>query len=557
MKKNHFRLLMLAAMLTATVSLPAQVTVGSDANPRPGALLDMNGSGVNRYLGSLLLPNVSITSLTAIPTGTNGFTNSLNAGQRTNLAGSVVYNINSATGEGQYLWTGTRWTRVMTCLSPAITASSPAAVTVAPGQTTGLPVLSVTLSGGPLTCQWYRGTSPLEDAPVVGATYNTFAVPASDATTAGATVNYWCKVSSTGGCGVAKSTTFTVTVKADPAGALPTGTGTFSGPARFDIAVSNDGGGCAKITQRQGRKTDFSLRTSQDNPAPPVTISGVQVYTFTPSAAVSRIRFQYQELSGVSVDSIVPQNPGDASNNNLSGPHKVTVYYKASLNTAVKGTRNGAGNRLKLYAIYNSTATYSNSANDKKLELNISIQDCAFCEGALIPGGAFDYANGTPGDWAVGKVVDNDTVKQNTGILDASTPPGSSSAAGDLCWYKKNAPLSNQKFSVLITNCANGTFADSDPAAGWYLPSYHEHIALRSVIVTGSGASAVLQPALNTVELFGGFPDSQPMSVGFYHTSTENTDLTTMRIRFREPYIIRDGKTVNSQFNDARCVRRF
>jgi uncharacterized protein (TIGR02145 family) len=175
----------------------------------------------------------------------------------------------------------------------------------------------------------------------------------------------------------------------DPA-VLRRGVGTFIGKNRFDLALGNDGiNSCGSVSGRQSQKTNFSNRTPQDGTTAPY--SGVQVYTFTPRAgdAVSHVRFAYVETSGVSIDSIKPASSHYATADNINYACKVTVYYRAALNSELQGTTRTTGHKLKLYVIYNFRAEYSSPSNDIMLDLNISLQDCSAC------GAYTDKATGT------------------------------------------------------------------------------------------------------------------------------------------------------------------
>jgi uncharacterized protein (TIGR02145 family) len=56
------------------------------------------------------------------------------------------------------------------------------------------------------------------------------------------------------------------------------------------------------------------------------------------------------------------------------------VYYKANLNTTLSGYTRDLALKPKLYAIYNSNSDGTGgAAADKKIELNVSLQDCACC----------------------------------------------------------------------------------------------------------------------------------------------------------------------------------
>ncbi|MDR1591491.1 MAG: fibrobacter succinogenes major paralogous domain-containing protein, partial [Prevotellaceae bacterium] len=162
-------------------------------------------------------------------------------------------------------------------------------------------------------------------------------------------------------------------------GSIPTGDGTFTGKPCFDIAIGNDGiNGCSTIGARQ--KTVFTDRTSQDGVSV-APYSGVQVYTFTPSSAVSNVRFDFIEAAGAGkiVESIVPS--ADYSGTVISSA-KVTVNYKSSLQNDLSGLTRDTGLKLKLYVIYNDGDI------DRSIELNISLQDCACC-GAYVASGVW------------------------------------------------------------------------------------------------------------------------------------------------------------------------
>jgi hypothetical protein len=79
----------------------AQVTIGANQEPEPGAILDIRTSNGN---GGVLFPNVALTSLTALTPIT---------GTAANLKGLVVYNTteNSANHliKGLHVWDGARW----------------------------------------------------------------------------------------------------------------------------------------------------------------------------------------------------------------------------------------------------------------------------------------------------------------------------------------------------------------------------------------------------------------------------------------------------------------
>ncbi len=97
----------------------------------------------------------------------------------------------------------TAQTAIGSACSQAAISVQPADKSIQSGQTASL---SVTASGaGPLTYQWYQGTSGNTGSPIGGATSSSYTTPALTATT-----TYWVRVSNS--CGPADSRTATVTV---------------------------------------------------------------------------------------------------------------------------------------------------------------------------------------------------------------------------------------------------------------------------------------------------------------------------------------------------------
>ena len=108
MNTKIFTLFLFSAILFVHKS-EAQVTIGGHTNPATGAVLDLNSPAGNK--GGLLVSSVDLTDLSQIPaTGFVGITTA----QPTNmdLAGTIVYNINQATGLGLYVWDGDNWIKL-------------------------------------------------------------------------------------------------------------------------------------------------------------------------------------------------------------------------------------------------------------------------------------------------------------------------------------------------------------------------------------------------------------------------------------------------------------
>jgi uncharacterized protein (TIGR02145 family) len=361
-------ILLSALALFTCASLHAQVTIGGLENPKTGAILDLNSTAK----GGLLLSNVVILDPGKIPYNASAFpgiTTDADADVNPGMSGAMVYNTGEGTAvpAGIYVWNGYYWTPDGNC-NPVITSSSPSPVSVAAGRSTPL---SVTVEAcPPFTYQWYTSADgTLNSLTLINgeieAKYDT---PISLA--AETTHYYCCRVSSSSG--EATSDVFTVNVTVNPA-SLPRGSGSFTGPTCLDLARGNEST-CGTLSGRLNMRTDFLNRTLQDRTGG--SYSGVQVYTFIPPGAVSRVRFACEEIRGVSVDRI---EYADYSGNNISTACKVTVYYREELDSELLGTTRDTGCKLKLYAIYNSDAEYSTPTNDKMLGLLVSLQDCSCC----------------------------------------------------------------------------------------------------------------------------------------------------------------------------------
>jgi len=259
------------------------------------------------------------------------------------------------------------------CLTPVVTAQSNLSQTVTAGSSA---VVSVSVSSGVNpTYQWYsNATNSTTGGTAVGTSSASYTYTPSGA----GTTYFYCIV--TNGCGATfkgTSPVFTVIANANPA-TLPTGAGTFSGKVCFDIAESNDGGSCGPLSGRTATKADFNQ-----------TATNTQTYTFTPSGAVSKIRFAYVEsLGGAIVKSIT--NNGSESALNVSANVTATVVFKNTLSsTGGAGTGAAFGKTtanalsVDLYVIYNNKS--DGSGTDVTVKLTAKIQDCACCGAYIAP----------------------------------------------------------------------------------------------------------------------------------------------------------------------------
>ena len=102
MKKVLFFALL--SIFLGAASINAQVKIGSEGPPEKGAILDLNGT---TYVGGLLLPNVEIDDLGAIPLTFTDIS-VRGAADAPELAGLLVWNTRAGS-EGVYMWDGHDW----------------------------------------------------------------------------------------------------------------------------------------------------------------------------------------------------------------------------------------------------------------------------------------------------------------------------------------------------------------------------------------------------------------------------------------------------------------
>ncbi|GHT49761.1 hypothetical protein FACS189440_16020 [Bacteroidia bacterium] len=110
------------------------------------------------------------------------------------------------------------------------------------------------------------------------------------------------------------------------------------------------------------------------------------------------------------------------------------------------------------------------------------------CDGSVIFIGAFDYANGTSGDVAVG-ITDAATGADHTSLPNFSAALTDNDVVNNgvyLCVYKQDGS-SSANWADAVNKCATGEFADGDPAGGWYLPNARELQAIYNALGANGG----------------------------------------------------------------------
>jgi hypothetical protein len=111
LRQSLFTFLALAAILFDASPVEAQVTIGGQATPKAGAILDLNSTNK----GGLLLSNVALEKLSHIPGGNQLTGIASEQDENLVLTGTVVYNtadIGVDICPGVYVWDGTKWNRV-------------------------------------------------------------------------------------------------------------------------------------------------------------------------------------------------------------------------------------------------------------------------------------------------------------------------------------------------------------------------------------------------------------------------------------------------------------
>ncbi|NDV96129.1 hypothetical protein D0T84_14585 [Dysgonomonas sp. 521] len=177
-----YKIILLFALLAATVSLRGQITIGSDIPPTRAALLDLKARQTTGTLtsvtadenitaalgdGGLVLPRVKLVSISTlepfIPADDAAFTANTNS-LKEKLAGLMVYNmtnngVGSALYPAVYTWDGEKWvtTQANEAASSIITQPLPFTF-YETGEETINPLTFVVEGLGDWTFQWYQIT---------------------------------------------------------------------------------------------------------------------------------------------------------------------------------------------------------------------------------------------------------------------------------------------------------------------------------------------------------------------------------------------------------------
>ena len=223
------------------------------------------------------------------------------------------------------------------------------------------------------------------------------------------------------------------------------GMGRVTGRYCYDIAVSNDGDTCGRLSTRLPRKANFSVP---------------QVYTFTSSGSVTNVRATTEEYDGARGKIFA----GTPSVNEADGKWTISVNMKeALLKDAVGLTTHNA---LKGAII----VVYHDGEKEVQVRGEIQVRDCACCGAQVDPDGV--YLN---------------FMCHNLGV-DATTHPlmPSTKIHGEYYIFNKTTPIVSKTQMLMgslpsasdwsdasIYSDTDNTFPDPCPD-GWRLPTIDE-----------------------------------------------------------------------------------
>jgi uncharacterized protein (TIGR02145 family) len=232
----------------------------------------------------------------------------------------------------------------------------------------------------------YNWTLPSDWLKTAGGTTNSITVTAGAASgTITVTPNNGCD-------GTAQTLAVTVNSTAPPfdIDAVSAGSGTLAGRICFDVAKTNTGREAGPIAYRQAQ-TPYSTHSRADFT---LNVTKEQVYTFRPTATVSKLQFYavgtMPDASKV-ITRIIPANSAWATATNLTVTDYTATYtYNTNLNTAADGKTRSNAITVDIYAVYNMNANGSGGdAALRKVKLTASVQDGNCCGAKTTPSGDF------------------------------------------------------------------------------------------------------------------------------------------------------------------------
>lgn len=219
------------------------------------------------------------------------------------------------------------------------------------------------------------------------------------------------------------------------------GNGTLQGPTCFDIAATEGGTLCGSLNARK--------------PAFPTPANRVRIYTLSlmDKRGITNLRVGYYGDADFLIKSVTGSKTGALGND-----EPITVEFADNINAIVTSTRKSTA---KIYAVYSDNGT------DKRVELTITVQDCACCPSNLatvVPNTVYEGGDYIYFSNSTSPIGDLQFLKDHFDVLPNSA----------LCVYNtgnKNA-WSGARYTCNQLNNAN-TGED-----GWRLPNIAETLAL-------------------------------------------------------------------------------
>ena len=275
---------------------------------------------------------------------------------------------------------------------------------------------------------------------------------------------------------------------------LTTGNGNLTGRICFDVVEINNGGDCGTLAGRTSQKANFK----------DIAIYK-QIYTYTISGSVSNIRFYVDDPTGLVVQSYTPEGyPGTS----LTGSRTFTVNYFTELNNTASGLTRTNALIATLYVVYNDKA--DGTGTDKKLSLQVRVQDCSCCPGYLAIGKEYTpKTSGYMNSWA--------SPSNFSTIVSYFTATGKS-----ICFFKTDYASQAAAVTEARAVCNAGSFTTdaSLKAMGWRLPNIAELGSINSVATSLSSQSTSITGTTN-------MSNSPTAGQGAYYWSDTQRDANT------------------------------
>lgn len=488
-------LLMLSLIVLGATSAHAQVTIGSDSDPTPGAVLDLQSGG---GLG-FLLPQVILTSATEwLPV----------AGTPTE--GMTVYNASTSSaygldGKGIYVWISSSWNKTgastKSCVEVSVNPITHSNfVDKGANQTLG----AVLMAGSPpYNFLWKKGGTILQETQNTSNFQNTFQTQEFG--------TYVCEVSNR--CSpIPRTVTFNVVNSSDY---NQGGAATIAGATWFLSGII-----CFDVSSSLVASSPYALTLS--------------------NATVTDVAWTFED----------PQMVLNGLTGDLSG---ATLHFKDCATVAVKTPATVV---ITAYITMNKASTTYRVVETKTIQfLNTRCCDGAvIVNGAYdyfpyLPGDG--AKNGGVDNYCDAAWSPNVSIP--TGFYNANAMNPFFTAAGkDLCVYKADGNTgSSVTWKDAVNNCADGSYADGDGLLGWYLPNERELQAIYNAL-GGNGSDASNFANIQAPSYIATTADA--MNSIFYWSSTEQNDINGYYFQFNNGARGVFAKVTNA--NKARCVRR-